>query len=301
MDRSLSPLLPLLMAATGIALFSVMDGVMKGVTLAIGAYNAMLWRQITGIGLSSIPYAWRRKAWPAPATMRLHIRRGFVSAFMALCFFYGIARVPLAEGIALSFIAPLITLYLAAVLLGEKISRRSLVASLLGVVGVIIIVLGRLSGDSYDEQAMIGIGAIFVSALLYAYNLILQKQQAMVAGPFEVAFYQSVFASATLALAAPFLAIWPTMDIWDDIVIAAALAVFSLMLLAWAYARAEAQILVSVEYTAFIWAAIFGWVFFREEVTLATLGGTLLIVAGCIIAARQKPGDKVEHIESAAL
>lgn len=301
MPRPTSPIWPLLMAAIGIALFSVMDGVMKGVTLAIGAYNAMLWRQLAGIGLSGAVYGFKREHWPARATLLLHLRRGIISAFMAFSFFYGIARVPLAEGIALSFIAPLITLYLAAVLLGEKIGKRAIIASLLGLAGVGVILMGRIGGEHYDREAMIGIGSIFISALLYSYNLILQRQQAQLASPFEIAFFQSVFAFATLAVAAPFLAEIPAWDDWGGIVIAAALAVVSLMLLGWAYARAEAQILVSVEYTAFIWAAIFGWVFFREKVTAETLAGTILIVAGCIIAALQKPAAEPDHIEASAL
>jgi S-adenosylmethionine uptake transporter len=63
----------------------------------------------------------------------------------------------------------------------------------------------------------------------------------------------------------------------------------ALLLLSWAYARAQAQVLVTIEYTAFIWASIFGWLFFREAVTLPTIIGTSLIVTGCIIATRQKP------------
>jgi S-adenosylmethionine uptake transporter len=71
--------------------------------------------------------------------------------------------------------------------------------------------------------------------------------------------------------------------------VSAALAVISLLLLSWAYARAEAQILIPVEYTAFVWAAFFGWLFFAEPVTLPVLLGTALIVGGSLIAARAKP------------
>ncbi len=69
---------------------------------------------------------------------------------------------------------------------------------------------------------------------------------------------------------------------------ATVLAICSLLLLSWAYARAEAQVLVPVEYTAFIWAAIMGAIFYNEHLTLATIGGTVLIVAGCIVAARAR-------------
>jgi S-adenosylmethionine uptake transporter len=72
------------------------------------------------------------------------------------------------------------------------------------------------------------------------------------------------------------------------------------MLLSWAYARAEAKILIPVEYTAFIWAALFGWLIFAEDVTVWTLVGTVLIVSGCLVAARQQP-DRVDHVETTAV
>jgi S-adenosylmethionine uptake transporter len=292
-----STLAAFLVACLGIALFSIMDGVMKALVIAIGAYNAMLWRQIVGFGLGGAAFLGTRGRWPARAAMRLHIARGTIAGLMAFAFFWGIARVPLAEGIALSFIAPLITLYLAAVLLKEKISRQSILASFLGLSGVAVIFAARVGQMGHDIQALWGMAAIFVSAVLYAYNLILQRQQAQIAGPVEVAFFVNAFALATMLVAAPWLAVVPSLDYAPGIALAAVLSFVSVMLLSWAYARAEAQILVPVEYTAFIWAAIVGWFAFQEEVTPSTFAGALLIVAGCLIAARQRP----EHVETAAL
>jgi S-adenosylmethionine uptake transporter len=81
---------------------------------------------------------------------------------------------------------------------------------------------------------------------------------------------------------------------------AAVLGITSVLLLSWAYGRAEARILIPVEYTAFIWAAIFGWLVFAEEVTLATLIGTVLIVVGCLLATRQQ-SDHIDHVETTAV
>ena len=79
------------------------------------------------------------------------------------------------------------------------------------------------------------------------------------------------------------------------IVIAAALGSVSALLLAWAYARAEAQVLAPVEYTAFVWAACLGYVVFGEHVSLFTLVGAALIIAGCIVAVRRPgPGPQSE-------
>lgn len=68
---------------------------------------------------------------------------------------------------------------------------------------------------------------------------------------------------------------------------AGALTVAGAMAIAWAYARTEAQVLVPIEYSGFLWAVLFGWLFFREAVSVTTLAGTALIVTGCWLATRR--------------
>jgi S-adenosylmethionine uptake transporter len=275
-------------ATLGIALFSGMDAIMKGLSIAIGAYNALLWRTMAGAVLGGIIFFGRRSPWPARATMRIHLVRGSLSSVMAILFFWGLARVPMAQAIALAFVAPLIALYLAAILLKEKIERRAILASLLGFAGVLVILGGQAEAEM-GPDAFRGAIAILLSAGLYAYNIILMRQQAMVAGPTEVAFFMSLIMTSCFLLAAPFLAVFPAAEHLPDIAGAALLAFASLMLLSWAYARAEAQYLAPVEYTGFVWAALFGYLIFAEPVQPLTFAGAAMIVAACIIAARQRP------------
>jgi S-adenosylmethionine uptake transporter len=285
MNSIRSAAIPFAVACLGIALFSAMDAAMKGLAIALGAYNAMLWRVAIGMLIGAGPYVFTRTGWPSRAGFRIHWTRGAVSAVMAVSFFYGIARVPLAEGIALSFIAPLIALYLAVVLLGETVGRHSIIASVLGLAGVAILLVARAGGDP-GERHLDGVAAILLSAVFYAWNIILMRQQALLAPPAEVAFFQNVTCGSFLMLASPWLAVVPGAGHFPMLLLSAALAFCSLFLLSWAYARAEAQVLVPVEYTAFIWAAIMGAVFYDEAVTATTVAGAVLIVTGCIIAAR---------------
>ncbi len=293
-----SAAIPFVAACVGIALFSVMDAAMKGVAIAIGAYSGMLWRQVIGVSIGVMPYMLTRTGWPSRAGIRVHVLRGLVASVMAVSFFYGLARVPMAEGIALSFIAPLIALYLSVVILGERVGRGTIIASILGVAGVAVMVVARLSDDSGMPRHLDGVAAIFVSAVFYAWNIILMRQQALLAPPMEVAFFQCLTAGFFLLLALPVVLLvapnWvavPSGHIWLLLALSAALAFISLFLLSWAYGRAEAQALVPVEYTAFIWAAILGAIFFDEAVTVTTVIGTALIVTGCIIAARGGRAD----------
>jgi S-adenosylmethionine uptake transporter len=299
MQRTTSPAIAFAVASAGIAFFSLMDAAMKDLSLALGAYNAVVWRNMIGAVLTGVLFLATRQSWPQIHVLRLHAWRSTVVAAMALSFFWALARLPLAEAIGLSFVAPVIALYLAAILLGETIGREAIIASIAGLGGVAIILFGKFSGD-YDKDALWGVAAVLFSAVVYAYNLVLARQQAQLAGPIEIAFFQNLLLSAVLMLAGPWLLQPVPAEKLPMLGAAATLAIVALLLLSWAYARAEAQILIPVEYTAFVWAAIFGWAFFAEPVTVWTIAGTALIVAGSLVAARVKPVP-VNQVEMASV
>ncbi|HVF83905.1 MAG TPA: DMT family transporter [Sphingomicrobium sp.] len=293
-----SPAIAFFVGTLGIALFSAMDAVMKGLVLAIGTYATMLWRSFVSVGLSGAMYLPRRVGWPERRVMRLHVSRGLLSTVMGLLFFWGIGRVPLAQAIALAFIAPLIALYLASVWLHETIGPRTVGASLIAFAGVVVIFIGQAQADlGYD--ALLGSVAILLSAVCYAVNIILMRRQSLAARPLEIAFYQSLTVSAALLIALPVIGTSvPPIGHWPWLGVAAGLGTFSLLLLSWAYARAEASYLAATEYTAFLWAALFGWLFFAEPLSPFTMAGAVLIVAGCLLAAR-KPQEVDPHLEAA--
>ncbi|WP_296720799.1 DMT family transporter [Erythrobacter sp.] len=282
-----NPLLPFAAAFAGVGFLSLMDAFMKEAALLIGAYTATVLR--AGIGAAIIAPFWlaRGPAWPSRAVMKLHLTRGVVSALMALSFFFALTRLPLAEAIALSFVAPLLALYLARVLLGETIARNAVIASILGFAGTLVIVGGRIGAGGFDRDAGLGLAAMLFSAVLYAYNFIVIRRQSQVAGPVEIATFHSGIGGAVLLTFAPFAWVTPSAPALLPLVAAGALTVAGSMAIAWAYAREEAQALVPIEYSGFVWASAFGWLFFREAVTLPTLAGTALIIAGCWLVTRR--------------
>ncbi len=293
-----TPIIAFAVGMAGIASFSAMDAVMKGLVLSIGTYATMFWRNLAGIGLSGALYLPRRQGWPDRSTMKIHLARGVLSTFMGFLFFWGIGRVPLAQAIALSFIAPLLALYLASLILHEKVGSRTVGASLVAFAGVVVIFVGQAQAD-LGREALIGSLAILVSAVLYALNIIIMRRQAQVAKPLEITFFQSVIVTATLVLALPVFSIsLPPLEQWPLLLLACGLAVASMLLLSWAYARAEASYLAATEYTAFLWAALFGWLIFNEPLSPYTLAGAAMIVAGCLLAAR-RPEEASPTLEAA--
>jgi S-adenosylmethionine uptake transporter len=211
---------------------------------------------------------------------------------MAVLFFWGLARVPMAQAVALTFIAPLIALVLAALILKEPIGKRTVGGSLAAFAGVSVIFIGQAQADLGGE-ALLGSFALLGSAVIYAFNIIVMRRQAQNAGSAEIAFFQNLVIGTVLVAAVPVMGAPPLpAGHWAELALAAALATGSLMLLGWGYARAGAAYLSTTEYTAFLWAMLLGWLRFGEHVSPFTLTGAALIVAGCLMAARTR---KVDH------
>jgi S-adenosylmethionine uptake transporter len=213
---------------------------------------------------------------------------------MAALFFWGIGRVPLAQSIALTFIAPLIAMLLAALFLDERIGPRSILGSVVAFGGVVIIVVGQARAN-VGSGVLLGIAAIIGSALCYAGNIVLMRRQALAAKPLEINFFQSLTVMALWLLAIPVagLPAWPDGQ-WTWILVASLLSTAGTLLFAWAYARGPASYLAATEYSAFLWASLMGWLVFHERVSIFTLAGAILIVGGCLIAARGRRSDPPE-------
>ncbi|MES2120136.1 MAG: DMT family transporter [Pseudomonadota bacterium] len=288
------PVAAFIVALGAVALLSVMDAVMKHLVLAIGIIAVSVWRSAVNLGLATALYLPRRQGWPTRKTLRIHVARGIIVTVMAALFFWGIGRVPLAQAIALTFIAPLIALVLAALFLHERIGARSIAGSVAAFAGVIIIVLGQARA-AIGNDALLGIAAIIGSALAYAVNIVLMRHQAVAARPLEINFFQALTVMTMWLLALPVVGL-PAVPSgqWAWVLTASALSSAGTLLFAWAYARGEAGYLAVSEYSAFLWAALMGWLMFSEPVSITTIGGALLIVGGCLIAARSHAAEPPE-------
>ena len=286
-SRTVSPALAFAIAALGIGLFSMMDAVMKSLVLAIGVYNALLWRQMISVGLGAVAWKLGKSGRPSGRALKLHLARGLVTTAMAVLFFWGLARVPMAQAISLTYIAPILALLLAAVTLGERVGWKTFVASIAALGGVLVVMIGQ-GREVPGPETFHGTLAILGSAVLYAVNLVIARLQSQAARPGEIAFFQALVITATLALAAPWLAVVPEAASWPKLLLAAGLATASLWLLGWAYAHGDTGFLATTEYTSFVYAAGLGFLVFGERVSAFTLAGAAIIVVACLYAARRR-------------
>ena len=297
MPAARSPLTAYLVAILAIGFLSAMDAAMKTVGLTYGALAALSWRALVAAPLVGLVYFMVRKGPPSRDGLKLHLIRGTIMVPMSFTFFWGLNHVPMAQAIALAFVAPLLALVLAGPLLGEKVGKRVVAGSLLAFAGILLIFIGQAQAD-LGREALLGSISILFSALLYAFNILLMRRQSQQAGPWEIAFFYFAVSGAGFWLVSLFVGLpaFPASEI-TAFGAATALSIAGMLGLAWAYAHGEAGYLSSTEYSGFVWAAFIGFLVFGEIPSGWTVIGAVAIVTGCWIAAKAAP---VDHAMEAA-
>ena len=275
----------LVIAAEG--LLTLMDALIKSLSARYPTLQIAFLRYFFGL-IGSIAYVlWSRPGWPSRDTAIHNGLRALLIVVIATSFFFALARLPLADAIALSFISPVLTALLGAFLLGERLDWRIGVALIAGFAGMLLIIGGSIGGAGTSGDALIGAVAVLISAIGYALNIIMLRHRATRDPLAHIVLFQNL--GPALILAIPASMVWTALTSLD-------LALFALLggigvtahtMLAHAFARLEAARLAPVQYVTLVWGVVFGFLFFAEIPGPATIAGAALIVLGTLVSQRR--------------
>jgi drug/metabolite transporter (DMT)-like permease len=277
---------PALRAAAGIAVLSIMDAFIKGMSAHYPTFQVAFLRFACGSLVVAGVVAVLRPGWPNRETIAANAIRSVIAVVTALSFFYALGQLPLAETLVLSFLSPMFIALFGMLMLREKVDARIIGAIGIGFVGTLVVVLGQ-TGEADAARSWAGVAAALTSAVTYALSLVLLRQRAQRDKFLHIVIFQNF---GPFILVAPFgLWAWQPLDYshltW--FMLMGVLGVIGHVLMATAYAKAEAARLAPLEYTALIWAVLIGYGVFSEIPTWATLGGGILIVAAAMITSKR--------------
>ncbi|KCZ92739.1 DMT family transporter [Hyphomonas johnsonii] len=272
---------PLLIAVLAVAMGSGIDALVKGTAPGTGVMVLVAWRFLFGALIATAVFVGLRRKWPAPEVVRFHSLRSLLQVVSAILFFYALTQLALAETIIFGFTAALMVPFVARVVLGEQISPTAFVLTLVGFAGAAFAVSVTPDGAA-GAHRVLGLAAVFASAMIYAVVLVLLRLRAVKEDATTIALFTN--GVPALCLVPVLFGVAGPVEMTDLPVFALlgamGYAVWYLMTLA--YARARAQLLAPLEYTALVWAAVFGIVFFDEVPGWRVWAGAVLIVASCL-------------------
>lgn len=285
---------PLLIAAFGVFCGCVIDALIKGLSADINVLVITLWRFIFGAIYSGGLYLAFRKPKPGAAAWRFHSMRGAIQVVAALAFFYGLTQLGLAEATVLGFTAALMIAPIARIVLGERLNQLSMLAAFVGFGGAALAVWGAAGGGPEDGNRVYGIGAVLIAALAYAAAVVLLRLRTRTEDSPTIVMFSNVMPAliligiALITEATPAGASFQFIADLKHVPILAAIGLFGMgiwWMFTIAYARAPAQRLAPLEYTALIWASVFGIFFFEETPGWQLFAGAAIIIGACMIVA----------------
>ncbi len=212
----------------------------------------------------------------------LHVLRGLLMFSALALFFRGLKYLPLAEAISVAFSAPMFVTALSWPMLGERVGPYRWAAVVIGFVGALVIL--RPGTDAFRPEALLIVGSAVFFALAVLHTRRMSRTETNVA----MYTYSTIFAGLATTPFLPFVWVSPkTGDLGMFFTLAMIGGIASYLMIV-AYRNAPAALNASFEYTALIWGALIGWLYWDERPDLIVwLGAGLIVAAGLTITYRE--------------
>jgi drug/metabolite transporter (DMT)-like permease len=243
-----------------------------------------------------------------------HIKRGLIGSLGMFCGFAGLTSLPLPDATAISFAAPLFSVVLAAMLLGEVVRLYRWTAVLIGFCGVIVMLWPHLSADalSISGNEVKARGAFFslCGAICAAFAMIEVRRLTATESTAAIVTYFSLMTTTfgmMSVLGGAFDPKWawilPDAKQALFLVLTGVMGGFGQIFLTESYRRAPASVVAPFDYTGMVFALFWGYFLFGDlPDTLVLIGAAIVCGAGIyvIIRERQLGIDRARQSEASA-
>ncbi|WP_339109321.1 DMT family transporter [Thioclava sp. GXIMD4216] len=269
---------------------------MLAMTLCFALVNVIVHH--LGTGLPAAQASFIRYAWGilfmAPVLVRIG-RRGYAPKIWALfglrgafnaagvvLWFYAMARIPIADVTAIGYLNPIVVTLGGALLLGEGLAWRRIMAIVVALLGALIILrpgLREITPGHWSQLA---------AAVMFGGSYLLAKRLTGLAAPTEIVGMLTLVVALCLAPLA--MAQWqPVSGTQVGLLgLVAVLATSAHYAMTRAFAAAPVSATQPVVFLQLVWAALAGWFVFGEAIDpYVLLGGGIIVLSVSYMAWRE--------------
>ena len=216
--------------------------------------------------------------------LHLHLFRSGIGMGAMYCFFYALANLPLADSMLIKSTIPLIIPFISLAWLKESISKRIIVAGLLGFIGVFVIL--NPDGNNTNWAILVALSSSLMAALAF----VTVRQLSSTEPPLRIVTY---FAIVGLIISAiPLTWTWQTPTFQQCVMLLGVglTTTIGQLLLTRGYQNAPASSVGIFTYTSVPFGTFLGWLFWQELLEPEFyLGAMLIILAGVLVLRRKLP------------
>jgi drug/metabolite transporter (DMT)-like permease len=270
---------------------SIMFVLVKHIDAAgIHLVESLFWRQAVGLPLLAA-WALTHGGLGQFRTRRIgiHARRAMMGLTGMALNFGGMIFLPMAEATTINLSVPIICVFLAAALLGERVGWQRWSAVILGFVGVLIVLnptallLQGFEGD-HGLGTLIALGGAVMTALITIQVRDLGRTESAM----TIVFWFSLISMIPLGFALPFVMVPHGPSEWGLLIGLGLLGVVVQMSLTGALRLAPVSVVTPMDYSSLLWSIACGWWFFGTLPADTTwIGAPIIVASGLFIAWRE--------------
>jgi drug/metabolite transporter (DMT)-like permease len=287
MSRYFTPLSPSVLAIVlmlgAVTLFSAGHGLVRFASTELHPFQTSFLRSFFGLVfvlpliMKGPDYSDLRIKLP-----KMHLIRGISSSVATLAWFTAVATMPLGEAVALNFTAPLFATILAAIFLHEVVRAKRWAATLVGFMGVLIVI--RPGVETIQLGALLSLG----SAMMISVNVLMIRVMAQVDSARAIVTSFNLF--LTIFTLIPALFVWqsPSLIMIGVTFAIGALTTLAHLMLTSSMRIAEASAVIPLDFVRLPLSALIGFIWFMETPDLWTIVGALIIGVSAIYIARDQ-------------
>jgi drug/metabolite transporter (DMT)-like permease len=222
------------------------------------------------------------------AHWRWHLVRSVCGWLGVSAMFGAVARMPMADATAISFLSPIVTMALAALVLGENLGLKKLLATGLALGGAALIL--KPGTDAFQAAGLLALAAAVFMGLEALYIKRLSDTEPAL----RVLIVNNGIGAIIALAAASVVWIWPSGLQWLFLAALGTIMVCAQSLFIQAMKRGEASLVIPVFYSVLVFATLYDLVLFGGAPHWTATAGAALIVSGAVILARRQEGpDKM--------
>ena len=209
-----------------------------------------------------------------------------MTALLLVNFFllpFSLRFIPLADALLLAYLSPIVVAALSPWLLAERVGWRRWSAVALGIAGAALVI--NPEGGSLHPAVL----APITVAVIVGFRDMLTRRYIMRESALALIAVANLAAGVAGLGTVPMG--WVALDVHQGalLISAAALLTTSQVLVAASFRYADAAVMSCLKYSSVIWAALLGWVFWREALSPGDwVGAALIALSGVVITLRSK-------------
>jgi drug/metabolite transporter (DMT)-like permease len=211
-----------------------------------------------------------------------HFWRTFMGTCSMVLGFYAVSMLSLADATALGFSQPLFSVCVAALVIGEKVRWRRWSATVVGFIGVLVMV--RPGAGSLQPGALVAL----TNALAVSISILLVKRLSDSETPLMILTQFAIW--STLLLAIPAIWVWRWPDGWGWVIAVGVSASATIGQYFWvqAFKAGEMSAVAPFEYLRLPFAVFMGWLVFGQMPEIWTYVGAAIVIASALYIAQRE-------------